>query len=291
MSRNAAGRSAFTTKNNRKVSMKRRFLVAALAAALVVGLGWTARAQNVTPESLGSSGLIMTGSGDDRRPVGIGFFVEVPSERFRGNSFIYLVTARHVLLNSAGRPLREMSFVVGHGRGGAPLVTPLPSADEWFFDPRDRWADLAALPFSPSGASYTTVPINRVLEGSGSENLGADAYYVALLSEEGSIAPIMTVHFGRVSIADPVSAVVPGAGPQRLCFLEGLSAPHFSGSPVFIRGADRVWLWGLLEAGSTLAAQQEAASGMVGVLPSEKIAETVRAMAAAQDRHAAKLGS
>jgi hypothetical protein len=276
---------------NTKVTMKGRFVVAALAAVMVVGLGLAAHAQNVTPESLGSSGLIMTGSGEDRRAVGIGFFVEVPSQSFKGQSFIYLVTARHVLLDSAGRPLHLMSFVTGHGKGGAPVVSVLPPANEWFLDPRDRYADLAALPFSPTGANYTTVPINRVLDSSDSENLGADAYYVALLSEGGSmVAPIMTVHFGRVSIADPVSATVPGAGLQRLCFLEGLSAPHFSGSPVYIRSSDRVWLWGLLEAGAALAAEQEQGGGMVGVLPSEKIAETVGAMAAAQDRHAARSG-
>lgn len=275
---------------NKKVSMKGRFVVAALVAVMVVGLGRTVHAQNVTPESLGSSGLIMTGAGEDRRAVGIGFFVEVPSQSFKGQSFIYLVTARHVLLDSAGRPLHLMSFVIGHGRGGAPVVSVLPPANEWFFDPRDRYADLAALPFSPAGANYTTVPINRVLDSSDSENLGADAYYVSLLREEGSVAPIMTVHFGRVSIADPVTATVPGADLQRLCFLEGLSTPRLSGAPVYIRTADRVWFWGLLEAGAALSAEQEHGEGMVGVLPSEKIAETVKAMAAAQDRHAARSG-
>jgi len=127
-----------------------------------------------------------------------------------------------------------------------------------------------------------------VLEGSGSENLGADAYYVSLLSDAAESAPIMTVHFGRVSVADPVAGSVAAAGSQRLCFLEGLSAPQLSGSPVYIRGADRIWLWGLIEARSSMAAQGgTGASGMIGVLPAEKIAETVKAMAAAQERHAA----
>ena len=270
--------------------MKGRFVAAALAAALVMGLGWAAHAQNVTPESLGSSGLIMAGSGDESRGVGIGFFVEVPSSHFKGRAFIYLVTARHVLIDGSGKPLRGLSFAIGRGKGGAPVTSPLPAANEWFFDPRDRYADLAAVPFSPSGSDYTTVPISRVLQGSGSENLGADAYYVSLLSEEGTSTPIMTVHFGRVSIADPVSALVPGAGSQRLCFLEGLSAPQLSGSPVFIRGADRVWLWGLVEAGASLQAGGERGGGMVGVLPAEKIAETVSAMAAAQDRSGSSIG-
>jgi hypothetical protein len=265
-------------------------LVAAAAAALIMGLGWAAYAQNVTPESLGSSGLIIAGSGADARGVGIGFFVEVPSAHYRGRAFIYLLTARHVLVDSSGHPLHGLTFAIGRGRGGAPVTSPLPPATEWFFDPHDRYADLAAIPYSPRGSDYTTVAVNRVLEGSGSENLGADAYYVSLLSEEGSASPIMTVHFGRVSVADPVSAVVPGAGSQRLCFLEGLSAPQLSGSPVFIRGADRVWLWGLVEAGASLQAEGARGGGMVGVLPAEKIAETVKAMAAAQDRHAASVG-
>jgi hypothetical protein len=262
--------------------MKGRFMGAALAAFIVTGFAWAARAQNVTPRSLGSAGLIMTGPGGERRGVGIGFFVEVPSQSFKGNSFIYLVTARHALLDEAGRPLPQLSFSVGRGKGGAPALQALPPANEWFFDPRDRYVDLAALPFSPS-ADYTTIPISRVLEGTGSENLGADAYYVALLSEAGGAAPVMTVHFGRVSLADTVAATVPGVGVQRLSFLEGLSAPQLSGSPVFIRGADRVWLFGLVEAKAAMAAGEEH-NGMIGVLPAEKIAETVRAMAAAQDR-------
>jgi hypothetical protein len=259
--------------------MKGRFIAAALMAALVCGLGRTAWSQNITPESLTSSGLITAGAGEDRRGVGIGFFVEVPSETFKGQSFIYLVTARHVLLDGSGRPLGQLSFVNGHGGGSG---SPLPSANQWFLDPHDRYADIAALPFSPKGVDFTTIPVNSVLEGSGSENLGADAYYVSLLGDEHESGPVMTVHFGRVSIADPVAGRVPGVGSQRLCFLEGLSMPQLSGSPVYIRGADRIWLWGLIEAKGTPAAGE--GSGMIGVLPSEKIVETVKAMASAQDR-------
>jgi hypothetical protein len=280
-----SGRAENST--GKRCSMKGRFAAAALMAALVMGLGWgVAHAQNVTPESLGSSGLIMTGAGEDRRATGIGFFVEVPSQSFKGKSFIYLVTARHVLLDGSGKALGEMSFVIGHGKGGAPVISALPSATGWFFDPRDRFADVAALPFSPRGVDFTTVPIASVLEGSGAENLGADAYYVSLLSDEAESAPIMTVHFGRVSIADAVSGHVTGAGPQQLCFLEGLSAPQLSGSPVYIRGADRIWLWGLIEAKASPSASEGGGGtgGMIGVLPAEKIAETVKAMAAAQDR-------
>jgi hypothetical protein len=264
--------------------MKGRFVAAALTAVFVIGLGWAAWSQSITPESLGSSGLIVTGSGEDRRGVGIGFLVEVPSQSFRGQSFIYLITARHVLLDGGGRPLPQMSFEIGRSGAGSPL----PSATQWFLDPHDRFADLAALPFSPRGASFTTIPISSVLQGSGSENLGADAYYVSLLSDEAESAPIMTVHFGRVSIADPVAGRIPGAAPQQLYFLEGLSTPQLSGSPVYIRGADRIWLFGLIEARSSVAASGGGAEGggMIGVLPSEKIAETVNAMAAAQDRRA-----
>jgi hypothetical protein len=272
--------------------MKGWAVAAALMAALMMGLECAAYGQNVTPESLGSSGLIVTGSGEDRHATGIGFFVVVPSQSFKGKSFIYLVTARHVLLDGSGKPLAQLSFVIGHGKGGAPVTSRLPSANEWFFDPHDRYADLAALPFSPPGVDFTTVPIRSVLEGSGSENLGADAYYVSLLSDEAESAPIMTVHFGRVSIADAVAGSVVGAGRQQLCFLEGLSAPQLSGSPVYIRGADRIWLWGLIEANSSLSASEGGSrpGGMIGVLPAEKIAETVKAMAAAQDRHRASSG-
>ncbi len=68
--------------------MRRRLMAIALMVAMVMGLELAAWGQNVTPESLGSSGLIVSGSGEDRRAVGIGFFVEVPSESFKGQSCI-----------------------------------------------------------------------------------------------------------------------------------------------------------------------------------------------------------
>ena len=273
--------------------MKQRFVAVAVAAAVAVGLAISVRAQNVTPESLGSAGLILAGQGAGRRAVGIGFFIEVPSERFNGSSFVYLVTAKHNLLDAARRPLNDLSFALAQGKAGSAAVKPLPSVNEWVFYPKDPKVDLAVLPYSPLGANYTTVPVSHLIDTSASDGaatgfqLGADAYYVSLLSESPASAPIMTIHFGRVSVADSVAAEVESVGPQRLNFLEGLSVAQLSGSPVFVRIGDSIWLWGLVEARAAIAMSEDH-SGLIGVLPATPIAQTVRAMAAAQDRHSSR---
>jgi hypothetical protein len=87
-----------------------------------------------------------------------------------------------------------------------------------------------------------------------------------------------------VSVAEAAEAVVPGVGSQPLYFVDATLLPHLGGAPVFARAGDRYVLLGMMEPGTQSA--NPALSGLAGVVPASYVAETVEAMAAAQERKA-----
>jgi len=250
----------------------------------------TARAQNVAPGTLHSVASIIAADPDSSKRVTLGsaFFVEVPSKAYSGSSFVYLITARHNLFDSDGNPIAKLRISLQDSRTGVLRQDSLPLGDRWFSDPKDESVDLAALPFAPARANFTTIPLGRFLNlGADTtipveSQLGAEAYYLSVISgAELESQPVVATRFGRVSVAQPAASEVPSAGKQNLCFLEGASAPQSSGAPVFLRNADNAVLWGMVEASSDGSSQF---SGLIGVLPAAAIAETVQAMAAAQEQ-------
>jgi len=251
-----------------------------------------ARAQNVAPGTLHSVASLVAIDPETMKRVTIGsaFFVEVPSKAFSGNSFVYLITARHNLFDNNGNPIAKPRLSVLDSRTSVLREDPLPSGDRWFSDPKNDDIDLAVLPFSPAHATFTTIPLARFVNTSPDttiavdSQLGADAYYLSVISgAELEPHPVIATRFGRVSVAQPAATSdIPGAGKQNLYFLEGASAPQASGAPVFMRTGENAVLWGMVE--GSIADPSSPFSGLIGVLPAAQIAETVRAMAAIQEQ-------
>ncbi len=250
-----------------------------------------ADAQNVASGTLHSvATIVAAGAGGSRQTtLGSAFFVEVPSKVFQGKAFVYIVTARHNLLDAHGHPVAKPRISLEDSSTGALREVPLPPVNEWILDPRDPSVDLAALPFSPADAHFATIPIGRFLNANADttipieSQLGAEAYYLAAMSGAAADArPVVVTRFGRVSVAEPAPSDVPRAGRQNLCFLEGTSFPELSGAPVFLRTPESAVLWGMVEARGDASNRQ--LSGLIGVLPAGYIAETVQAMAAAQEQ-------
>lgn len=260
--------------------------VATTAIALVVAPGAARCGTVVSAENVNSAVLIMTGTGEAAHPVGAGFFVSVPSRRFAGSSFFYLVTARHNLFDAQGRPRSGLWLYVPHRTGKS--RERLPTANDWFFSQSDAKIDLAALPYSPPAAAISAVAV-RMMNGPDESGvapqqlLGADAYYISYLSRAtGAHSPIAALHFGWVSIAAPIPAATGGAGIQHLLFVEGVAEPGMSGAPIFVdRNGSR--LLGMVEADTTINATA-GAERLIGVMPAAPIARLTTAMAAAQDR-------
>ncbi|MGD0073557.1 MAG: hypothetical protein ABSD31_04385 [Candidatus Binataceae bacterium] len=270
--------------------MRNRFQIL-IGLTLSIGLltSVAARAQNVAPGTLHSVVSIVATDPQTSKHVTLGsaFFVEVPSKAFSGSSFVYLITARHNLFDADGNPIAKPRISIEDARSGALREVPLPSADQWFSDPKDDSVDLAALPFAPAHANFTAIPIGRFInQGADTtipvdSQLGAEAYYLNVMTGDLESRPVIATRFGRVSVAQPAASEVPSAGKQNLCFIEGAGAPQVSGAPVFLRNPDNAVLWGMVEATSD---GSSGFSGLIGAIPAGAIAETVEAMAAAQEQ-------
>lgn len=265
----------------------------ACAIALCALYGAKARAAQALPsQTLRNVAGIVAHRGGRSVPVGTAFFVAVPSHVFTGRSFIYLVTAHHNLLSSAGRPATDLYLTLEDSRTGEMREEPLPPETRWILDPVHQKADIAAVPLNPERAAIAPIPIDSILSSETEMDTlaqtGAQAYYLTAASVGITNTRFEALaRFGRVSVARPAESEVPGAGIQRLCFMDGGAVPAFSsGAPVFVQAGLRFVLWGILESHNS-ASSNPMFQGLAGVLPASYVAETVKAMAAIQEKAAA----
>jgi len=231
---------------------------------------------------------IVAHSGGRTVQVGTAFFVAVPSQAFPGRSFVYLVSARHNLLDDNRNPRTGLALTVEDSKTGAMREEPLPPEGKWVLDPQDEKADVAAVPFIAEGASIAPIPLGSLLGGDdplARPETGAQVYYLTAATVGVKLSRFEALaRFGHVSVPAPAETEVIGAGLQQLCYLDGGSAPGFSsGAPVFVSAGLRFALWGILEANTSLNTDP-VFSGLAGVLPAKYVAETVKAMGAVQDK-------
>ena len=222
--------------------------------------------------------------------VGTAFFVAVPSRVFQGRAFVYLVTAHHNLLDSNGKAAEGLGLTFEDAKTGITREEGLPPETKWVLDPSGEGIDVAAVPFNPAGANIAPIPLGSIMatetEMAALAETGAQTYYLTAASV-GLNNPRFEAlaRFGRVSVARPFEAEVPGAGVQRLCFMDGGGTPGFSsGAPVFVQAGLRFVLWGILESTNSASATSTF-QGLAGLVPASSVAETVEAMAAAQERN------
>lgn len=222
--------------------------------------------------------------------VGTAFFVAVPSHVFEGRAFVYLVTAHHNLLDSNGKPADGLALTFEDAKTGITREEGLPPEAKWVLDPSGEAIDVAATPFNPAGANIAPIPLGSIMatetEMAALAETGAQTYYLTAASVGISSQRFEALaRFGRVSVARPFEAEVPGAGVQRLCFMDGGGTPGFSsGAPVFVQAGLRFVLWGILESTNS-ASTSPTFQGLAGLVPASSVAETVEAMAAAQERN------
>jgi hypothetical protein len=267
-------------------------LLAAVALlAMQVGAAPLLADSGLPSQTLRNVAGIVAHHGGRSVPVGTAFFVAVPSHVFAGRSFIYLVTAHHNLLDSSGHPAAELFLTLEDARTGAMREEPLPPETKWILDPNNEKADIAAVPLNPERAAIAPIPIDSILSSDMEMNTlaqtGAQAYYLTAASVGISTTRFVALaRFGRVSVARPAESEVRHAGVQQLCFMDGGAVPAFSsGAPVFVQAGLRFVLWGILESRNS-ASSNPMFEGLAGVLPARYVAETVKAMAAIQEKAA-----
>jgi hypothetical protein len=264
-------------------------MLAAAAASLLTAPAVVHAQQAVPSQTLRNVAGIVAHRNGRTVPIGTAFFVAVPSHVYEGRSFVYLVTAHHNLLGSGGRPAADLFLTVEDRKTGAMREERLPPETRWVLDPKSESADVAAVPFNPQTANIAPISLSSLMGaepgGRTIAEIGAQAYYL-MAASVGAAHPRFEAlaRFGRVSVAVPSDTAVPGAGSQTLAFLDGGATPAFSsGAPVFVQEGLSFSLWGILEANTAETANPMFA-GLSGVLPAAYVAETVTAMAAAQEK-------
>jgi len=269
-------------------------LVTLLLIGMILGAPRIVRgAESVPSQTLRNVAGIVAHRGGKSVPIGTGFFVAVPSRVYVGRSFIYLVTAHHNLLDPDGKPAEGLFLTLEDSKTGAMREEVLPPETKWILNPRNESVDVAATPLNPANANIAPISLDSIMSSDMEMNMlaetGAQVYYLTAASV-GIAKPQFEAlaRFGRVSVARPAEAEVPIAGVQRLCFMDGGATPDFSsGAPVFVQAGLRFVLWGILESNNSASATSTF-QGLAGVLPASNVAETVKAMAAAQEKGASK---
>ncbi|MDO8434959.1 MAG: hypothetical protein Q7S58_21380 [Candidatus Binatus sp.] len=268
----------------------RNAVASTLALAIAAALSAPAKsvADTVPTQTLRNvAGIVSHGNGRVVQ-VGTAFFVAVPSEAFPGRSFVYLVTARHNLLDQQGNERSGLFLTLEDSKTAAMREEPLPPEAKWVLDPLNEKADVAAVPFTSEGAAIAPIPLSSLLGNDDPltrPETGAQIYYLTAATVGASRPRFEALaRFGHVSVPVPAETEVVGAGLQQLSLLDGGGTPGFSsGAPVFVSAGLRFALWGILEANSSLTSDP-VFSGLAGVLPARYIVETVKAMAEVQDK-------
>jgi hypothetical protein len=261
--------------------------VLAIAICFVVP-ALDASADTVPSQTLRNVAGIVAHSGARTEQVGTAFFVAVPSQASPGQSFVYLVTAHHNLLDAHGSPRAGLMLALEDKTTGTMREDALPVESKWVLNPADPKIDIAAVPFSPEHASIAPIALSSLLGADdpfARPEVGAQVYYLTAATVGVTQKRFEALaRFGHVSMAIPAQTEVIGAGIQQLAMLDGGGTPGYSsGAPVFVSAGLRFALWGFLEANSA-AASEPLFSGLAGVLPSKFIVDTVRAMASVQDK-------
>src|SRR5262249_4993391 len=260
----------------------------AVTMFLVTAPAFASPEQGSSSQPLRNVAGIVAHRGGSQVPIGTAFFVAVPSHVFEGRSFVYLVTAHHNLLDSNGKPAEGLGLTFEDAKSGITREEGLPPESKWVLDPSGESVDVAAVPFNPIGANIAPIPLGSIMatetEMAALAETGAQTYYLTAASV-GVNKPRFEAlaRFGRVSVSRPLEAGGLGGGFRELCFMGGGGTRVFSsGAPMFVQAGLRFVLWGILES-TTSASTSPTFQGLAGLVPASSVAETVQAMAAAQE--------
>jgi hypothetical protein len=232
--------------------MRRFFLIVLFILFLVP---WRQVMAGTIPDEIKKTVAFVFVKGGDGKlvPNGTAFFVGVPNETDPQQSFVYLVTARHVLrqdprnLNS---PLFPSIFLRLDRKGSGTETVELPLREQSLrrtvFSPDDRTVDLAAIPClpDPNIFDFKMIPLDLITSSEKFSELGiaegSEIFFVGLFLQhlgEQSNCPI--VRFGRVALLTTDRIDWSGI-KMELYLVESASYGGNSGSPVFyFLGADR----------------------------------------------------
>lgn len=171
--------------------------------------------------------------------AGTGFFVGISWEQRTDRNFVYLITAKHVILgarhySSDGQILIRVN-TKGHG-----FALETVAADRWLLHPSDESADVAVFPwpysFTNLQCKFVEFEVFLTAQGIKDEGVGlADEIFLTGLfrNHVGETRNLPIVRTGTIA-AMPEEPVNTRLGKMDAYLIEARSINGLSGSPVFV---------------------------------------------------------
>ena len=184
--------------------------------------------------------IVKPGETESRnKPVGTGFFVGYEYPEAEGRNYVFLVTAKHVLLDDDGRLHQKLMVRLNEKESGNARDFDLLRMDAWFTHEKEQRAvDIAVYPLLPREAEILYISrqhfITDEVISKRKIGTGDDVFYTGLLSYQGGlhhITPI--VRFGKIALATTEKTV----DGKYYHFIDTGNIPGHSGSPVFLWAA------------------------------------------------------
>ena len=167
--------------------------------------------------------------------VGTAFLVTIPSNAKPGESYLNLVTAKHV----AEKTTHSAFLIRVNTKDGFEYIKG--EEIKWFYHPTDKSVDVAVAPLmlSPETHEYKTIPVSRFLSDEimlqKKIGLGDEVYVAGLFAHvSGSKKNQPIVRTGNIAMI-PSELIPTELGNIEAYLIEARSIGGLSGSPAFVR--------------------------------------------------------
>jgi hypothetical protein len=219
--------------------------------------------------------IYLPSSGIEPTPNGTGFFVGIPSEQDPNITYVYLVTAKHVLQKNNVSFHDTILVRINKKNGDSDLIPLMLTGTNSVpvFTHSDKDVDIAVIPFAPSSDKYDIkwIPDSMIVTKDKFDSLhireGDDIFFGGLFTPfTGAKKNIPILRFGKVAMVSD-EKIPWGNEMLDLYLMETQSFGGNSGSPVFfnlnpsrnpgeiVLGAPQLYLAGVMK-GSFLNASK-----------------------------------
>ena len=181
--------------------------------------------------------IVKPGSTESQnKPVGTGFFVGYKYPEVEGKTYVFLVTAKHVLFDDNGKLHQKLLVRLNEKESGNARDFDLLRMDAWFTHEKEQKAvDIAVHPLLPREAEFLYISKQHFITDEvilkRKIGIGDELFYTGLLSYHSGlhhITPI--VRFGRIALTTTEKTV----DGRYYHFIDAGNIPGHSGSPVFL---------------------------------------------------------
>lgn len=171
--------------------------------------------------------------------AGTGFFISTPTEVNPETSFIYLTTAKHVIVNIQSRSIDQIVWLrINTKEGGSVMVSS--SLSSWRYS-EDTSVDVAVLSWGPDAKiyDYLSIPVSMAATdeviSSHRIGIGDEVFLTGLFSSHsGKKKNIPIIRTGAIASMPEEPISTPGFGDMHAYLIEARSIGGLSGSPVFV---------------------------------------------------------